>query len=133
MTRHVMVDEQAFLDIIDQMRVSIPEEIRQAKRVNEERERILADAREEAERTLANAQEQAAFLMTEKGLMRQAQAEAERLLAEGRERARQQMIESDEYAMAVLTGLEEELTRLLNTARNGIERLRASHQHPRGE
>ncbi len=133
MTRQVVVDEQAFLDIIDQMRVTIPEEIRQAKRVNEEKERILADAREEAERTLANAQEQAAFLMTEKGLMRQAQAEADRLLAQGRERARQQMVESDAYVVAVLTGLEEELTRLLSTTRNGIERLRTSHQQPKGE
>ena len=133
LTHRVVLQEQAFLDIIDQMRVSIPEEIRQARRVNDEKDRILDQAHEEAERTVTTAQEQAAFLLEEKGLTRQAQTQADAILAGARERADKHMAEADAYCIGVLTGLEEELARLLTTAHNGVERLRAGQTEPKGE
>ncbi|NLZ26733.1 MAG: ATPase, partial [Chloroflexi bacterium] len=42
LTRNVMVDENAFMDIIDQMRISIPEEIKKAQQINAQKDRILA-------------------------------------------------------------------------------------------
>ena len=133
LTHQVVVEEQAFLDLIDQMRVTIPEEIRQAQRVSEEKDRMLAEARQEAEQTLVNAREQAAFLMTEKGLTRQAQAEGEQLVAEARKQAQKQMADADKYTIAVLAGLHEELARLLNAVHNGIERLQSSHPETKGD
>ena len=53
----MLCDENRFMDIIDQMRVSIPEEIKKAQQVNVQRDRILAQAQEEANRTLALARE----------------------------------------------------------------------------
>ena len=52
LTRNVMVDENAFMDIIDQMRISIPEEIKKSPADNAQKDRILAQAQEEANRTL---------------------------------------------------------------------------------
>ena len=70
LTNNVIIDQARALDLIDQLRVAVPEEVRQAKRINEESERIAQRAHEEAERILARAQEQAAFLIEERELTR---------------------------------------------------------------
>ena len=64
-----MVDQNAALGLIDELRVAVPEEVRAAKRINSEGERIIEKAQDEAERIVAKAQEQAAFLIDERGLM----------------------------------------------------------------
>ncbi len=57
LTHSVLVNEDRMLDIIDQMRVSIPEEIKKAQQILAQRDRILAQAQEEANRTIALARE----------------------------------------------------------------------------
>ena len=57
LTRNVVVDENAFMDIIDQMRISIPDDIKKAQQVIAQKDRILAQAQEEANRTLLLARE----------------------------------------------------------------------------
>ena len=126
LTRRVLVDEQAFLDIIDQMRIAIPEEIRQAKRVVEERNRLLGQAQEEAERTLSAAQEHAAFLLNERGLTQEAEVRAQAILAEARSQASKLKTDADNYCMSVLGALETELTSILQTTRNGMQHLQSS-------
>ena len=65
LTTNVVVDQNAALGLIDELRVAVPEEVRAAKRINSEGERIIEKAQEEAERIVARAQEQAAFLIDE--------------------------------------------------------------------
>ena len=62
-----MVDEERILDIIDQMRVSIPEEIKKAQQILAQRDRILAQAQEEANRKLALARDQSEQLLEQEG------------------------------------------------------------------
>ena len=76
MTNNVVIDKDAAFDLIDELRAAIPEEIRAAKRINSEGERILEKAQEEAERIVARAQEQAAFLIEERGLTAAAEDES---------------------------------------------------------
>ena len=78
LTNNVIIDQARALDLIDQLRVAVPEEVRQAKRINEESDRIAQRAHEEAERILARAQEQAAFLIEERELTRAAQIRSRR-------------------------------------------------------
>ncbi len=59
LTRNVIVDTTALMDIIDQMRISIPEEIKKAQQITAQKDRILAQAQEEANRTVALAREKA--------------------------------------------------------------------------
>ena len=68
LTTNVVVDQNAALGLIDELRVAVPEEVRAAKRINSEGERIIEKAQDEAERIVAKAQEQAAFLIDERGL-----------------------------------------------------------------
>ena len=88
LTNNVVVDQAAALGLIDELRVAVPEEVRAAKRINSEGERIIEKAQEEAERIVAKAQEQAAFLIDERGLTQQADAESRRIIDEAEARRR---------------------------------------------
>ena len=118
-----MVDQNAALGLIDELRVAVPEEVRQAKRINQESERILDGATEEAERIVARAQEQAAFLIGERGLTELAEQEGERIVARAREEEEEIRRGADEYAVQVLVGLEGDLVRTLQSVKKGIAML----------
>src|SRR5882762_2649352 len=56
MTSQVILEQAAVLDLIDQLRVAIPEEVKQARRINQESDRVISKAREEAEQIIGAAQ-----------------------------------------------------------------------------
>jgi cell division septum initiation protein DivIVA len=132
-TSNVVIQEDAFLDIIDQMRVSIPEEVKQAKRVSAERERMLKQAQEEADRIVALAQEQVTGLADDHEIVKAAYAQAEDVIAQAHRSAEGVKAEADSYVMEVLSGLEEELMRLLTTVRNGIRQVQEVAPPPEAE
>ncbi|MDP2974867.1 MAG: hypothetical protein Q8N45_01510, partial [Anaerolineales bacterium] len=76
LTHNVIVDEDRFLDIIDQMRISIPEEVKKAQQIYSQKDRVLAQAQEEVNRTLALAREKADQLVEKDGLAQEAQKRA---------------------------------------------------------
>src|SRR5512136_2841451 len=59
LTHSVIVDEDKFLDIIDQMRISIPEEVKKAQEVFSKKDLVIAKAKEEADRTVQLARDRA--------------------------------------------------------------------------
>ena len=81
LTRNAIIDRDAALNLIDELRVAVPEEVRAAKRINQEGERIIEKAQEEAERIVGRAQEQAAYLIEERGLTEAAEDESRRISA----------------------------------------------------
>ena len=101
----------------------MPEEVRAAKRINSEGERIIEKAQEEAERIVARAQEQAAFLIDERGLTQQAEAESRRIIAEAESDAEEVRRGADEYAVNVLVGLEGDVVKTLQSIKKGIDLL----------
>ena len=120
LTKSAIVDREQALNLIDELRVAVPEEVRAAKRINTEGERIIEKAQEEAERIVARAQEQAAFLIGERGLTEAADAESRRILMEADDDARDIRRGADEYAAGVLAALEAEVTRTLHGIERGI-------------
>jgi vacuolar-type H+-ATPase subunit E/Vma4 len=109
--------------LIDELRVAVPEEVRAAKRINSEGERIIEKAQEEAERIVARAQEQAAFLIDERGLTQQAEAESRRIIGEAEADAEEVRRGADEYAVDVLVGLEGDVVKTLQSIKKGIDLL----------
>jgi vacuolar-type H+-ATPase subunit H len=101
----------------------VPEEVRAAKRINSEGERIIEKAQEEAERIVARAQEQAAFLIDERGLTQQAEAESRRIIGEAEDDAEDVRRGADEYAVNVLVGLEGDVVKTLQSIKKGISLL----------
>lgn len=126
LTSKAVVDEQEFLDIVDQLRVAIPEEMRQAKRVNLEKEKVIGTAQTEAERILIAAQEQAALMLKDNEIMKTAAELSQAKVSEAEKLAEEIRAGADAYAMDVLIGLENELNRLIAQVRRGRATLEKS-------
>ncbi|MBI2776099.1 MAG: hypothetical protein HYX57_02365 [Chloroflexi bacterium] len=105
---------------MDQLRVAIPEEVRAAKRINAEGERIIEKAQDEATRIVSRAQEQAAFLIGERGLLELAEAEGRRIIAEAEAAGDEVRAGADDYAIDILSTLEAEAEKALLGIRKGI-------------
>lgn len=127
-THSVIVDEDRMLDLIDQMRVSIPEEIKKAQQILAQRDRILAQAQEEANRTLALAREKSEQLVDREAMAMGVQTRTEQIIAQARVEADTTRHEADEYVLDTLTKLEMDLDRMLAQVRNGIHTVQEEKQ-----
>lgn len=121
LTHNVIVDEDKFLDIIDQMRISVPEEVKKAQQVFSQKDRVMAQAQEEANRTLQLAREKADTLVEKEALVQDAQRRAGQIIDQARSEAENIKTGADQYALDILMGLQTELTRLTNQAQNGVQ------------
>jgi F0F1-type ATP synthase membrane subunit b/b' len=119
-THSVIVDEDRILDLIDQMRVAIPDEVKKAQQQLAQRDRILAQAQEEANRTIAIAREKSDQLTSRDAIVQAAQARAEQILLQGRAEVEKTRQDADDYVVDTLRRLEMEMERLLTQVRNGI-------------
>ena len=122
-THNVFVDEDRMLDIIDQMRVAIPDEVKKAQQMMAQRDRILAQAQEEANRTLAIAREKSDQLVERDAIVQAAQARADQIISEASAEIERTREDADRYVIETLTRLEVEMERYLNQVRNGIQAL----------
>ncbi len=120
LTRNVMVDEDRMLDIIDQMRIAIPEEVKKAQQLLGQRDRVLAQAQEEANRTLELARQKADQLVAKDMVVQEASRRAEQILAQARTEGENTRADADEYIMDSLNQLQAELERITNQVANGI-------------
>jgi hypothetical protein len=122
-TRNAVVDEDKMLDIIDQMRVTIPEEVKKAQQVVTQKDRVLAQAQEEASRIVSLAREKADQIVDRESIVKSATTRADQILAQARADAAATRRDADDYVIDGLQNLEGELTRLLNQVRNGLRKL----------
>ncbi|MGB3713740.1 MAG: hypothetical protein WA996_04850 [Candidatus Promineifilaceae bacterium] len=128
LSANLVVDEDRLFNIIDQMRVSIPEEVKRANRIEAEKDRIMAQAQEEAERIRELAKHEATDLVRRDTVMVSAQQRADTILERARRDAEMIRQESDVYALDVLGKLEEDLLRSLSVIRNGMRKLEGEQE-----
>src|SRR5947209_12333588 len=109
MTSRVQIDERDVLDVLDLMRTTLPEEIKQARRLNQDREKILAQAQTEANRLVTQAQERVDRMTSEDNIRLMAEERAHEVIAQARREAEDVRQGADQYAMDMLDRLEAEL------------------------
>ena len=114
LTNRVAVEEEEFLATVDQLRASIPAELRQARRVIQDRQKILLDAQTEAERIINLARERAEYLTSSEGVMAEARQRSEDLLKQSRSQNQRSMDEIESYALRVFGQVEQ-------TMRSGLQ------------
>ncbi len=107
----VLVNREEVLELIQEMRASLPEEVKQARWVVKDREQLISKARKDAERLIKQALEEQARLTAQEEVVKQSVKEAERILAEAREQARQIRLEAEDYMDQKLAAFEATLTR----------------------
>jgi len=123
LTGNVVVDENDVFEIIDQMRIRVPEELKQARRIQQQQERIIAQAKEEANRIKAQARLEAEASLSQHEQVVVAQAKAEQIVERARAEADALRQEADQYALQVLRELEAALEASLRQVRNGIKKI----------
>ena len=130
LSTYLVINEDDFLDVIDQMRTAIPKEIKDGERVQRERDRLVAQSEEEAERIVQLAREDASKLVEEHQLILAAEQRARTITERAQREAEILKSGADEYARQVLVSLDEQLddldaqiANLLMIVRNGLETL----------
>jgi vacuolar-type H+-ATPase subunit H len=121
--KYTVIDEERALEIIDQMRISVPEQIEKASRLINQRDRLIAQANEEATRIVELARERSDELTNRDAIVQTAQHRANNILEQARREAEAIRAEADNYVMEVLKELEAQLIRNLTVTRNGIAKV----------
>lgn len=133
-TPSVVVNEEEILELVDRIRVALPDDLVSARHTVDERGQILeraereiaeisARAEEEAARQVREAQARAASLVEENVIVSAATERARVLLAEAEQSAAAERAAADDYAREVVQRLEEQLERWLGTVREGLQSL----------
>lgn len=148
----VIIDRRRLLDLVDQMRVSVPQEVRDAQDIVRDRDQIKRETEEESRLIIARAEEEVARRVdgheltvaareraqeiaqeTEVRLedrVRQANEDIQHRIEESRHLARQQMQAADEYARELLLRLDRQLQAFVGSVQSGIEQLEPERELP---
>lgn len=122
-TKMKLVDADRCFQLIDQMVLAIPEEIKKAQRIQQEHDRIIAQAREEAERIKDMARDEANRLADDTAIIAIAQNRASAIEERARREVDRMRSEADAYALDTLLRLREELDHTVGVVSNGISKL----------
>ena len=133
LTDQVRVDKEEIYDILDQMRATIPEEIKQARWIVKERQEMLAEAKREAERVIKEAREKQDQLISQEEVTRQAERGAEDILEDARSREREIRLGAEDYADDILNTLEINLSKFIAAVQRGRDRLAGREEEPAPE
>ncbi len=123
LSAYLLVNEDQIFNIIDQLRVAVPEEVKRANRIEAEKDRILAQAKEEGERIRGLAKQEAGELVNRDTVTMSAQQRADNILERARRDAEALRQDADAYVVEVLAQLEDELLRSLTVVRNGLHKV----------
>ena len=141
----IVIDRRRLLELVDQMRSTVPWEIKEARELVEQRDGVLEEARREGdaivhraeleaqekveESALIQAAEREARAITERAeeraqqLLDEAQAQVQARLRQAEQAAANQMDEADHYALEMLRRLETQLAAFTATVRSGVNAL----------
>ncbi|MBA2347767.1 MAG: ATPase [Solirubrobacterales bacterium] len=125
---NVRVDKEEIYDLLDQMRATIPEEIKQARWIVKERQEMLAEAKREAERIIKEAREKQDDLIAQEEVTRQAERAAEDIVEDARAREREIRLGAEDYADEILSTLEVNLSKFIAAVQRGRERLQGKDE-----
>jgi cell division septum initiation protein DivIVA len=123
LTDQVRVDKEEIYDILDQMRATIPEEIKQARWIVKERQEMLAEAKREAERIVKEGRERQERLIADEEIVKAAERAAEDIIEDARAHEREIRLGAEDYADEILDTLETNLSKFITAVQRGRERL----------
>ena len=121
-----MVDVDRMRDIIDEVRLNLPTEVRQAKAIVNDRADIISGAKREAEAIIKRAEERARILLSEQEMVRAAQQRAAEIISGAQSQSREMRTTLTEYCENMLRATEEQLARSAAEVKNDRTNLRQS-------
>ncbi len=119
-----LVDRDAILEYVQEIRLRLPDDIKMARRVMEDKGRILSEAQQEAENILNNAEARIAALVDENEITKKAYEQAEVILSNAKKNAREIRLGTREYADGILSKVEDMLEDTLDVIKLNRQELK---------
>jgi F0F1-type ATP synthase membrane subunit b/b' len=113
---NLVLDRKRVLDVIDQLRLSVPSDVREAQEILVQRDQVLAEAQQGARRIIEQAERERELRVADTAIMREAQERSQAMLIDAEDRARRTIAEADATAAAHLSEAAEAATRQLDDA-----------------
>lgn len=121
-----IIETEVFFNILDEIRMSYPEEWQKSRRILRERDELLASATVQADSIIADAQQQALTIAGEQEIVRLAQQQADDIRDRAQQYERETRYAAEDYAEQVFTHLEENLKSLTSTVARCRQQLNES-------
>jgi regulator of protease activity HflC (stomatin/prohibitin superfamily) len=125
LSRKLLLDEEKLIDIIDQMRVSVPDVVKQAQKVTAERDRQLAQAKEEAARIKQLAKAESQLIIEKDQITKDAHIRAKNIIEDAHRQSAKIYSDADKYVIDKFNLMERHLLSVVKQVRNGIQILQA--------
>ncbi|MGN1098237.1 MAG: ATPase [Clostridia bacterium] len=121
----ILIDKEELFKCIDDIRMKLPEDLKQARMVKDERKRILADAEAEAEKIIDEAKEKAAQMVQEHQITKAAVEQSGQIIDEATRKARDLRAGAQNYVTSLLAQTEEKISRSQEIVQNALEEMRS--------
>jgi len=121
-----VVDVEQMREMMDEIRINLPGEIKQAKNIVADRNEILRAAKAEAEQLVRRAEDRARVLVSQEAVLKEAQAKANELLSQTQSRTKEMKAAAQEFSDSRLRETEESLTRALADLRETRQKLKTT-------
>lgn len=119
----IVIDKEMTISLLNEIETSIPDDIKKAQEVLNERQRILIEAQQEGEGIIKQAEVRINQMISENEITKQAKEKAEEIINEAKKMSRDIRLGANEYAQNILSGLEESLEKTLSIIKNGKNEL----------
>lgn len=120
----VIVEQEKIYDILDEIRDTLPAEVRQAKNIVADRGQIISEAKKESEDIIRNAEERRKALIEQSEIMRAAKAEATELINEVKAKSAEMRKAANDYVENIMKRTDDAITAQLTELRKTRQNLR---------
>ncbi|RKD27824.1 hypothetical protein SAMN02745883_00197 [Caminicella sporogenes DSM 14501] len=114
----VLIDREEITELLKEIRIQLPDEVKQAQWIREERNKILIDAQSEAERIIEEAKRQVEELINQQEIIKLAQDKANEIVEQAKKQAHEIRVGSLQYADEILEKLEKNISDVSEIIRN---------------
>jgi len=132
LTSSVSINEAEFFDLLDDIRATLPNELKQARLVSKEKERILSEAARKEEDALAKAQQRADRMVQQTEIVKQAELERDHMIDEAQEEARRIVYDAEDVADRIFGELEASLIDVRESVEEILHRISTWREKLRG-
>ena len=118
-----LVDVEKCLDIVSELRVTLPDDVKDAEMIVRDRDRIVKEAELQAQDIIRDAEAQFERMVSESNIVAEAQRRAQDIVNSARRQANEAKMAADDYADDLLSGLEKYLKSVLDDVRDNRDEL----------
>ena len=119
-----ILERDELMDVLQELKLKLPDDLKQAKWIKEERQRILQEAQSEADEIIKAANEKGISMINEHEIMQRAYEQANEIIESAQKSARDIRLGARQYVENILSSLESRLTSQIEEIQAGREELR---------